>query len=630
MNDLAACLPASVTLLAPHADATSGQPDGTWDSYAVTLASLGLPEFANVAGFPGTKPLRTTAIDTPAVLTALARQCAVDWYGWQRARHDIRLAGVQPWQPDGLTDLIEWWDSASECSTRARRGVYADLADQLYHAGSPPAGPGPNPTPPSATVSPPGGTEVHTPPQQFTGPVLTAGPVTTGGTLTTQPGSVLNVGPPGGGSPGAVLNTNPGSVLNVQGPVGGFPGALINVQSGGEIAVLTGGLLVIPPRPAVLTGIPAGAVFADLTTGQLDMMDSGGTLQTVGPASGGAVTVQNTDGTQVTTPLATFKVNVNANTGLLNWSNVGGGVGFISWTGLPVQVNGTGVGTEPAVDFEQLTNVIITATDESANKRVKVNISALATTEVNGAPEGTEANTNFIAGTGITITGSDDAGNQRVNVTIGQTGGGSAGSTAWGYHLAGSGPNRRYFGGVAVNTSAPSSGQFAANTMFAVPFLFAGGGSTIDTIGVKVNTSAASTKVRLGVYSNVSASNPYPASLLGDSGDIATTTTGVLEASVSVSLTPGSLYWLTLLTTDSSGSTASTVPNGVFFNQYAGSAQGMWPILGGANDYGGSYPLGWSVAHAYGALPGTFPSGGALLVTGGANNAIPMVGVRIS
>jgi hypothetical protein len=618
VNDLAACLPQSVTLLAPHLDGTSGQPDGTFDSYAVTLASLGLPEFAGTAGFPGTKPLRTTAIDTAAVLTALARQAAVDWYSWQRARHDVRLAGCQPWQPDGLTDVLEWVDTASECSTRAYRGIWADLADQLYHAGNPPPGPGPTPTPPSATVSPPGGTEVHTPPQEFPGPVLTTGTLTTAGP----------------------------------------------VNAGGPVTV-TNGPLTLPPKPGSPPPSP-GSIYYDPVTNQIVFVGLGPTYAFVSLAAGGALTVRNVDGTQTTTPASLVRFNNDPTNGFLEWTDEGGGAGHASWMGLLVHKPGgstvgphqtlefdddvTGVactvtddppnqtlikyswkgltiqdpagtsyGPEPKLQFlEGGPNVKLTCADDAAGKRTKLTVSSYVSVDVDGTPEGSEPVINLIPGTGISISGSDDPANGKVDVTIAATAAGG-GFGPWGVHYCGPTPNRRYFAGVAVNTSAPSSTTFSPNTLYAVPFVFQGGGSTAARLGVKINTAVPSSHFRCGLYTNTSATFPYPASLVAETGSLLGSGTGVQEGSVGAAISPGNVYWCVYVCDLTS----------LFVNSYAGSSQGMWNILGGDATYGGVSPLGWSVAFTYGALPGAFPAGGALLQVGGANQSIPQIGIEI-
>jgi hypothetical protein len=137
-NDLVASAPASVTVTFPR-------PDGTAAAYPVTLASLGLPEFQGVTGFPGSALLHSTALanapagTTPpndAELAALARQLAQDWYRHRVAPHDVLYAGVAPWTPSGFTDVVEWAQTPRQVTTRARRGPWLDHREEVFHHGS--------------------------------------------------------------------------------------------------------------------------------------------------------------------------------------------------------------------------------------------------------------------------------------------------------------------------------------------------------------------------------------------------------------------------------------------------------------------------------------------------------------
>jgi hypothetical protein len=166
-NDLVASAPASVTVTFPR-------PDGTAAAYPVTLASLGLPEFQGVTGFPGSALLHSTALanapagTTPpndAELAALARQLAADWYRHRVAPHDVLYAGVAPWVPSGFTDVIEWTQTPRQVTTRARRGPWLDHREEVFHWGT-------------AGAGAPGGGSV------------TVGP---GQTLTVAPGATLSV-----------------------------------------------------------------------------------------------------------------------------------------------------------------------------------------------------------------------------------------------------------------------------------------------------------------------------------------------------------------------------------------------------------------------------------------------------
>src|SRR6185437_13304860 len=97
----------------------------------VTLASLALPEFAGVAGFPGVKVLRSgvAAADDGAggaadavALAGLARQASQDWYLWQLGRADLRREGFDCWKAEAHSEVVEFEHHTGRLSTRATRG----------------------------------------------------------------------------------------------------------------------------------------------------------------------------------------------------------------------------------------------------------------------------------------------------------------------------------------------------------------------------------------------------------------------------------------------------------------------------------------------------------------------------
>src|SRR5262245_30249937 len=118
--DLDGALPESVTIAFPRLD--SSLPLQAMYTQVVTLASLALPEFAGHQGFHGTRFLFSTAlaissgagVTNAAELLALATQIATDYYRYQAARLDVKYDGIVNWQPEGLTDLIEWTHSVSD------------------------------------------------------------------------------------------------------------------------------------------------------------------------------------------------------------------------------------------------------------------------------------------------------------------------------------------------------------------------------------------------------------------------------------------------------------------------------------------------------------------------------------
>lgn len=68
---------------------------------------------------------------------------------------------------------------------------------------------------------------------------------------------------------------------------------------------------------------------------------------------------------------------------------------------------------------------------------------------------------------------------------------------------------------------------------------------TINSLGVESTVGVALSTVRIGLYSDAAGFNT-PGALLVQTGDLATTGTGMVEAAVSTPLTPG-LYWVAIL-----------------------------------------------------------------------------------
>lgn len=141
--DLSALLPASVTVTFSPVRYTTP----TCDPYVVvvTLASLALPELAGIAGHSGSKTFHDSALPAysdggallnGAELTALATQIATDWYRFQLADRDVKFAGIVPWQPEGLSDCVEWTYRKNEVSTRVQRPAWDDRTEELLHAGT--------------------------------------------------------------------------------------------------------------------------------------------------------------------------------------------------------------------------------------------------------------------------------------------------------------------------------------------------------------------------------------------------------------------------------------------------------------------------------------------------------------
>lgn len=130
----------------------------------------------------------------------------------------------------------------------------------------------------------------------------------------------------------------------------------------------------------------------------------------------------------------------------------------------------------------------------------------------------------------------------------------------------------------------------------AVPFIAPARGGTLDAIAVEVNVAVASKNIRIGLYSSKGVNNIYPDTLLVDSGDISTGTTGRKIHTLSQALTAGRVYWLAV------SSDASVTIQG-------SSTGGYNPLLG----FHSTVPLTLrrylDTTFTHGALPATFPAG---------------------
>lgn len=145
---------------------------------------------------------------------------------------------------------------------------------------------------------------------------------------------------------------------------------------------------------------------------------------------------------------------------------------------------------------------------------------------------------------------------------------------------------------------------------------------TIEGMSVSVQTTAASSSVRLGIYRD--SGRGYPGSLIVDAGLVATTSTGQRSICPSGCTTTGSgtlpvmiqpgLYWLAL----NNNSIAVTLRGFAVANLNA--------VSGYPTSYTTLRNVGWNIANTWGAFPTTFP------VSANATTAVPLpaVTVRIS
>lgn len=149
--------------------------------------------------------------------------------------------------------------------------------------------------------------------------------------------------------------------------------------------------------------------------------------------------------------------------------------------------------------------------------------------------------------------------------------------------------------------TALATANLAVDTLFAVPFIHSNG-FRISVLGLNVTTGVATSVARHGVYEcqNDLAGNIYPGDLVIDSGQIDCSTTAFKEASVSLDLEEGRIYWRVVVF-GTAACTSNTVP------------LASTDMLLGTN--AGVLKTYLSVAFPYAALPQSFPLGATFAAT---------------
>ena len=153
-----------------------------------------------------------------------------------------------------------------------------------------------------------------------------------------------------------------------------------------------------------------------------------------------------------------------------------------------------------------------------------------------------------------------------------------------------------------------------ANVLRAMPFVAPARGGTLDRIAFSV-TTLSSGNARIGLYTNTSDSDLYPATLLADSGSISTGTAGVKSASITQALTPGRMYWLAFV--------SDTTPS---IRKLNGASTGN--LMGNPPSFAVNPNVGLTVNFTYASLPGTFPAGAVPFNSTSA--PVPALGYRFS
>lgn len=180
--DTPGVLPQSVKITFQKLNLSSGT-DGTLadppaaSSVTANYVSLGLPAVqtsdktrcfrgADYATYSGATWTNQTDLQN------LVNQFATDWYISQTSPLDVVYAGIVNWQPEGLSDSIEWTYRNDLICTRVQRPPFNDTVEDLYHTTN--AGEIVIPTPSSGS-----GTWVKVTSETPTTITLTGGPTAT-------------------------------------------------------------------------------------------------------------------------------------------------------------------------------------------------------------------------------------------------------------------------------------------------------------------------------------------------------------------------------------------------------------------------------------------------------------------
>ena len=151
--------------------------------------------------------------------------------------------------------------------------------------------------------------------------------------------------------------------------------------------------------------------------------------------------------------------------------------------------------------------------------------------------------------------------------------------------------NTRFWTGEMVASGAATYTFPSANFLFGHPFLIPRN-MEVSGISIEVNTSQASSNVRVGLYETGDA-NGFPSALIVESASFDTSTTGNKTTAITTNLHGPRIYWVAVVTNDAAVALeASTGPVG--FN------------LGFATIGTNAASNAIQISHTFGALPDPF------------------------
>lgn len=221
----------------------------------------------------------------------------------------------------------------------------------------------------------------------------------------------------------------------------------------------------------------------------------------------------------------------------------------------------------------------------------------------------------IVAGTGqITIIGGGVAG---------ATGPAGPGQTNWGPPLFMVSTNTPltdfYYPILPANAASTFGSTSAVCTNGNIQFLpyYSGVGGIVDSVMFKLNTAVGASTCRIGIYDQINPTNILPGALIVDSGDIATTATGIKYVAV----------------------TPSRIPSGhIIYAAVMGSAAIQFATPNVAPGFGGPLGITTNLANnisitatnLYGALPATAPIFGTNVIYQTTLPFLPLVAIRLS